>query len=102
MFTFTRYLINLVFSFIEIILLLRFILRLFGANYLAPFVAWIYETSNSLIRFFWGAFPNPKLSNDSVFEINTLFTLLVYTVIYLAVNQLLVFFEGASSQKTSH
>lgn len=100
-FTFTRYVINIVFSLIEIILLLRFVLRLFGANILAPFVRWIYKVSSSLVDFFWGAFPTSRFNGEYVLEWNTLFALLIYTVIYYAISQFLAFLENSLRQKPS-
>ncbi|MFS8159086.1 MAG: hypothetical protein ACMG6E_02520 [Candidatus Roizmanbacteria bacterium] len=73
-------LINIIVGLIEATISLRVILKFAGANPATPFVAWVYETSRSLIWPFIGMFPSPTL-NGSVIEFNSLIALLVYAFI---------------------
>ena len=79
-------LINLVTGLIEGLLGLRIILKLFGASTVAPFVRWMYETTDSLLTPFSGMFPAPKLTDGFLIEFSVLFALIIYATIgYLAV-----------------
>lgn len=72
-------------SLIEGTLSLRIVLKLFGASVTAPFVHWIYETTNPLLSPFSGMFPAPKITGGFVIEFSTLFALIIYATIgYLA------------------
>ncbi len=62
---------------IEILLALRVLLKMFGANPLAPFVAWVYETTRPLLTPFIGMFPSPRVETF-VIEFSALFALIVY------------------------
>lgn len=73
-------LINLIMGIIEILIGLRFILKFFRAG-LAPFVSWVYETSQPLINPFVGIFPNPVITGGFVIEFSSLIALVVYTII---------------------
>lgn len=78
-------------GFVSLFLALRIILKLFGANTAAPFVNWVYETSEPLISPFRGMFPHPVLTGGFVIEFSTLFALLVYVLIGYAIGELLDF-----------
>lgn len=78
-------LINGVTSFVEGVLGLRLVLKLFGALTVAPFVRWVYETTDPLLTPFSGMFPAPKITGGFVIEFSTLFALIIFaTVGYLA------------------
>ena len=81
------YLIELIFDFIELILGLRIVLKLFGANASAPFTNWIYETTRPLIAPFQGMFPSPVISGGFVIEFSTIFALLIYGFIAFAAHE---------------
>lgn len=78
---FILYLINVVFSLIELLIAVRIILRLFGANSAAGFVRWIYATTDPLIQPFVGMFPSPVLEGGFVIEFSAVFALIVYAFI---------------------
>lgn len=78
---FIIYLINAIFSIIEILIAVRIILRLFGANPAAGFVQWIYATTQPLLAPFVGMFPSPALEGGFVIEFSAVFGLLVYAFI---------------------
>ena len=78
-------LVNIVLAVVQGLLGLRFILRLFGASSGAPFVKWIYSTTQSLLEPFLGMFPAPAIDGGFVIEFTTLFAILAYSLIgYLA------------------
>lgn len=93
------YLINFTFGLIEVLLSLRIILRLFGANPNTDFVQWIYQTSAPLIQPFVGVFPHPVLSGGFVLEFSTLFALVIYGLVSYLITELLVFLQYSSSNK---
>ena len=78
---FIIYLINVVFSIIEILIAVRIVLRLFGANPAAGFVQWIYATTDPLLAPFLGMFPSPALQGGFVIEFSAVFGLIVYAFI---------------------
>ncbi|MFP4514485.1 MAG: YggT family protein [Parcubacteria group bacterium] len=73
--------VNIVFSLVEVFLLMRFVLKLFGANTSAPFVSWIYETSDPLLYPFRGMFSAPVLEDGLIIEFSTLFAVIVYAIV---------------------
>lgn len=76
-----RYILTLsdaVFSVIEFILALRILLKLLGANTAAPFVRWLYATSQPLLTPFEGIFPSAALTGGFTLEASALFALLAY------------------------
>ncbi|MFT3851266.1 MAG: hypothetical protein QM733_00770 [Ilumatobacteraceae bacterium] len=66
-----------------VILLLAFLLRLFGASTDASFTRWMYRSADSIMRPFRGIFPTRQLSDDSVFDPSLLFGAICYTVVAL-------------------
>ncbi|HWT40311.1 MAG TPA: hypothetical protein VN081_03525, partial [Dongiaceae bacterium] len=62
-----------VFALAEIILGLRFILKLFGAYAGNAFVIWVYETSSAILDPFRGIFPTQVYKSTYVVEFSTLF-----------------------------
>ena len=95
-------LINLVTSLIEGLLGLRIILKLFGASTAAPFVRWVYETTQSLLAPFIGMFPSPKLPEGFVIEFSVLFALMVYAFIGYLATELLetLIYYGSQREKS--
>ncbi len=78
---FKRYILNLsdiILGIIEFLLTLRILLKLLGASSGAPFVRWIYETTQPLLAPFEGMFPTSTLSVGSTLEISTLFAVITY------------------------
>ncbi len=66
---------------VEVILLLRFILRFLGANQSSDFVRFLYNLSHVLVGPFNGIFNDQTISSNGVFEISTLVAMLVYALI---------------------
>ena len=75
------YILNVVFSLVELMLGLRVALRLFGASASAPFVGWLYSATTPLVAPFAGIFPSFTLSGNSVVDFTALFALLFYTFV---------------------
>ncbi len=67
---------------------LRILLKLLGANTLAPFVRWVYETSKPLLAPFEGMFPSPHLRGGFVIEVSALFAFLAYAFIEYLIEEL--------------
>ncbi len=52
--------VTLLFTVLEVLLLLRFILKLFGANANQPLISGLYRITEPLVRPFQGIFPEPS------------------------------------------
>lgn len=74
-------LINLVTDIVVGLLALRIILRLLGASATAPFVAWIYDTTSSILAPFSGMFPSPTIEPKYIIEFSTIFAMIIYSFI---------------------
>lgn len=74
------FIVNLIFYVIELLLLARFLLKLFAANTAAPFVQWVYSNSAVLVAPFQNIFPNFRLGGFLI-DIPTLIALIVYILI---------------------
>lgn len=70
--------VSIIFGVIEFFLGFRFLFRLFGANETAPFVRWLYDTTEPLLNPFRNMFPAPRLEGVYVVEFTTLVALLIY------------------------
>lgn len=90
---FVSFLTDIIFTFIEFLIGVRLILKLFGANPTAPFVTWIYDTSQALVGPFAGAFPAPRLSGGFVIEFSALFAMLIYAFIAYLISEFVKFIE---------
>lgn len=72
-------LLNIVTVFAEGVIGLRIILKLLGALEAAPFVRWVYETSNPLLYPFQGMFPSSTLPGvPFTIEFSAIFALFAY------------------------
>ncbi len=66
---------------LEVILLLRFVFRLLGANEGNGFVMFLYGLSHVFVAPFNGIFNDQTIGNVSVFEVSTLVAMLLYALI---------------------
>src|SRR6266849_2692929 len=66
---------------LEVILLLRFLFRLLGANRFNGFVSFLYALSHVFVAPFNGIFNDQALGSHSVFEISTLIAMLIYALL---------------------
>jgi hypothetical protein len=83
-------LIDVIFGIVEVLLLLRVLLKFFGANPSAPFTNWIYATSTPLLTPFLGMFPSPVLEGRYILEFSTLFALIIYGLIAYLISELIL------------
>ncbi len=81
--------INVVSGIVEILLSLRLLLKILGANPAAPFVSWVYVTSQPLLQPFLGMFPSPNIDGRFTIEFSTLFAIAVYAIIAYILIELL-------------
>ena len=72
-----------------VLLLLRVVLRLFGANPNNQFAQVIYGLSNPFVAPFANLFRNPVLGSSIVFDINALVAVLAYALLGWLVGRLL-------------
>jgi YggT family protein len=77
---------SLIFAALELIIGLRFIFQLLGANPSSEFVTWIYNVSAPLVAPFTSVFGHatktvPGTIPHSTFELATLIALVVYAII---------------------
>ncbi len=70
-----------VLSVLEVILLLRFIFRLPGANQDNGFIMFLYNLSHVFVLPFNGIFNDQTLGRNSVFEVSTLVAMVVYALL---------------------
>ena len=66
---------------VEIILLFRFVLRLFGASTESNFVQFIYDISQPLVTPFFGIFNSDITYGAGAFELETLIAMIVYMLV---------------------
>jgi uncharacterized protein YggT (Ycf19 family) len=69
-----------------VLLLLMFILELFGANPTAGFVDWVYRSTERAMAPFRGIFEPVTLSDKSVLDISVLFAMIVYGFVALGLH----------------
>ncbi|PIT89195.1 MAG: hypothetical protein COU27_01695 [Candidatus Levybacteria bacterium CG10_big_fil_rev_8_21_14_0_10_36_7] len=75
------YIVDAVFSVIGVLLGLRVVLRLLGANSSAPFVGWVYETTQPLLTPFQGIFPLSRIDGGFTIEFSAIFALIIYSLV---------------------
>ena len=93
-------LLNFFLAVVEGFLVLRFLLKLFGANPNTGFVDWVYEMSSVLLEPFRGIFPSKVFENQYVFEFTTLFAMLMYAIIGLVLVYLINAVAGVAESDT--
>jgi|SRR5581483_8749778 len=91
-------LVDFIFGLIELILALRIIFELFGANSTAPFVSWLYEVSRTILYPFQGIFPSPVLRNGFVLDMSAVVALLIYALIAYLISELIRFISYNSTR----
>ncbi len=85
----TRVLLWLVYLWVTItlvLLLLSFILQLFGANPTAGFVDWVYRSTERAMAPFRGIFESVTISDKSVLDVSVLFAMIVYGFVALGLH----------------
>lgn len=87
---------------IEILLGLRFVLRLIGANPSSTFAGWIYNLSGFFVAPFTGLLGTPAAGNIA-FDITTLIAMLVYFLVFWVIVRLIwiLFYPNRSKRITN-
>lgn len=93
---------SVIIGFVLVVIGLRVILKLFGANPFIPFVDWVYDTSASLISPFAGIFPTPVLDGAFIIEFSSLFALIVYSLLAYLIYQLVDFLTYAAERRVDY
>ncbi len=96
MFWILETLISFILGVIEFFLGFRFLFKLFGASTAAPFVNWLYATTEPLLNPFRGIFPAPQIEGGYVIEFTTLVALLVYLFIGYLLFRLIAVMKNAA------
>lgn len=91
---------NIVIDVVVTFLGLRFLLKFFGASATAPFVQWIYNTTNSLLWPFRGIFPT-EIEGGFIIEFSTLFAIIAYILVGYLITEILESLMFRVSQRTS-
>jgi hypothetical protein len=81
--------VTVVIDIVEGFLGLRLLLKLFGASTDAPFVRWLYETTDPLIAPFSGMFPSPQLTSGLNIEFTSLFAMVFYIFVGYVITEVL-------------
>ncbi len=89
MFKLLRDLLSFMIAVVEILLAIRFVLKILAASPRADFVSWLYETTQPLLQPFMFAFPTPSVKGGFVLEFTTLFALFAYAFIGYVLQQIL-------------
>jgi YggT family protein len=77
------------FGILELLLALRVLLRLFGANPANGFANFIYTRSGPFVALFASLLGNPALSTASVLEITTIVAMIVYGILAWLITRLI-------------
>ncbi len=89
MFKLLRDLLTFIISVVETLLVLRFVLKLLGANPAASVVSWVYDTTQPILQPFLLAFPTPTVKGGFILEFTTLFAIFSYAFAGYILEQLL-------------
>lgn len=85
---------------IELLLVFRFVLKLFGANAEAAFTSFIYGVTHVFVSPFSSVF-NISQVEGSVFEWTTLLAMLVYWVVAIGIIKLLLIGKSVSTPEAA-
>jgi len=80
-----------------VILLIAFFLKLFSASESAPFVQWIYRSTDRIMQPFRGIFPSVEGESGSVLDVSLLFAMLMYGLLAMGVHALIEWINGKIS-----
>lgn len=83
---------------IEVLLLVRFIFRLLGANPANGFVDFLYTITAPLIAPFVGIFESPAIE-EAAFETATLVAMLIYAIVVYAIIKLISIITATSEEE---
>lgn len=87
-------LLKMVFSFVELSLILRFGFKILGANSEVGFVSFIYQKTLPLLSPFFLAFPSSSINGKFIIEFATLFAVFVIAFIAYLIQEFLDFINS--------
>jgi hypothetical protein len=100
--SFLEAILNFFIGLAELILALRVLLLLFGANSGSSFVGWVYRTSSTLISPFRGIFTSQTIGrNGHILDFTAIFAMLMYAIFGFLLSTLLHFISGSATHKHS-
>ena len=88
--------IYLVVAIIDVVLLVRMVLKLLAANPHAGFSSFIYTISDALLIPFRGILPITTVTGKSVFEMSALIAIIVYALVGFGLTRLVSIFFSRS------
>jgi uncharacterized protein YggT (Ycf19 family) len=77
-----------------LVLVLGFVLQLFGASTDAEFTRWVYRNVDRIMEPFRGMFPSPTINDRSVVDFSLLFAMILYAIAALALHALVTWLAG--------
>ena len=95
----TRF-VDILLGLVVVALALRLVLKLFGANSAADFVAWVYITTDPLLEPFRGMFPAPVVEPGFILEFSTLFAILAYSILAWLLIEFFVLIDDAAKDRS--
>jgi uncharacterized protein YggT (Ycf19 family) len=92
--------IDFLFTFAIVGLVLRFLLRLFGANPSSDFVNFVYDSTSPLLDPFRGIFtPYVVEESGAVVEFSTLFAIGIYLLVWYLITELIYYVAHGSTTR---
>ncbi|HXC77550.1 MAG TPA: YggT family protein [Candidatus Acidoferrum sp.] len=80
--------IYLVFTIVDVVLLVRMVLKVLAANPHAGFTSFIYSISDAFLIPFRGILPATTVTGKSVFELSVLFAIVIYALVAFGLTRL--------------
>ncbi len=93
-------LLNVLVVYAESIISLRILLKLLGASTTAPFVRWVFQSSNPLLYPFEGMFPSSRVNGiPFTLEFSAIFALFAYIFVGYLLQEIIDFVSRNFSKK---
>lgn len=90
-----RTFVSIVMTIIEVLLFLRLVFMLFGANASNGIVRWVYSVSNAFVAPFNGIFDDVVINGQYVLEIDAMIAWFFYLVVYVLILEFIKLIERA-------
>jgi len=86
---------------LEMLLMFRFLLKLFGANVSAGFTSFIYQMSAPFVMPFTSVFSASQVEGGRLFEWTTLLAMVVYALVAWGITQLFLIGKTVSTPEAA-
>ncbi|MEK9180785.1 MAG: YggT family protein [Patescibacteria group bacterium] len=90
--------IHLILWLLESFLVMRLVLRLFGANAEAVFVKFIYQVSDAILTPFQNTFPVQEFNSKYVLDFSALFAIIIYALVAYFLLETIYWMAGVSAE----